>query len=232
MCDIGFSRKCIIVSIYIIILCPYINLFAEDKETKIQTDFFNMSLEELAEVPIVVSSSRQEQKITESSSSVSVITAKDIHFSGATTIPEILQFVPGMDVRRLDRQYYMVGVRGLFGTLSDRTLVLIDGMPATDIIRGTTHWLNLPILVEDIDRIEIVRGPSGAAWGANAMNGVINIITKKPDQCQDGLISTTIDEFGDSYTKLLYGQKQGKWSWKTSAGYEGIKDSDAAGAGQ
>jgi iron complex outermembrane receptor protein len=101
-----------------------------------------------------------------------------------------------------------------------------------DPIHGTTHWGNLPILTEDIERIEIVRGPSGAAWGANAFNGVINIITKKPDRSVGGLASTTVNEFGDTYTHLRYGQTQDKWSWKASAGYEDMKDSDAAGAGR
>jgi iron complex outermembrane receptor protein len=101
-----------------------------------------------------------------------------------------------------------------------------------DPIHGTAHWLNLPVLVEDIDRIEIVRGPVGAAWGANAFTGAINIITKKPEQCLGTMASTTINEFGDSYTFLRYGYKQGKWSWKVSAGYDDIEDSDAAGAGK
>jgi iron complex outermembrane receptor protein len=194
-------------------------------------NYFRMSLEDLMNVP-VVSASRQSLKMNQSSAAVTVITSDDIHYSGATTIPEILQFVPGVDVRRLDRQRYIVGIRGLFSEQSDRTLVLIDGKPAMDLIYGTTHWTNLPVLMEDIDRIEVVRGPGGAAWGANALNGVINIITKKPEQCLGGFASTTITEFGDTYTHLRYGAKQGNWTWKASAGYEDIKDSDAAGAGK
>ena len=194
-------------------------------------DLFEMSLEQLMDVP-VVSASRLPSQQQYLSASVTVITAEDIHCSGLTSIADILQFAPGVDVRKLDRQRTVVGVRGLFGTVSDRTLVLIDGRPTMDPIYGTTHWENLPVLMEDIERIEIVRGPVGAAWGANALTGVINIITKKPDQCQGGLMSTTINEYGDSYTHLRYGRRQGKWSWKASAGYEGMEDSDAAGAGK
>lgn len=191
-----------------------------------------MDLEQLVEVQVVVSASRQEQKQSEVSAPVTIITAEDIHYSGLTTIPEILQFAPGVDVRRLDRQRYIVGVRGMSGIASDRTLILIDRRPVTDPIRGTTHWEKLPVLMEDIQRIEIARGPVGAAWGANAFTGAINIITKKPEQCLGTMVSTTISEFGDSYTHLRYGHKQGKWTWKVSAGYEDVEDSDAAGAGR
>jgi iron complex outermembrane receptor protein len=180
----------------------------------------------------VVSASRLPTQPQYLSAPVTVITAEDIHYSGLTSIAEILQFAPGVDVRRLDRQRYAVGVRGLFGVFSDRTLVLIDGHPAMDPIFGTTHWENLPVLMEDIERIEIVRGPVGAAWGANAFTGAINIITKKASECTGGLISTTVNEFGDTYTHLRYGQTQGQWSWKASAGYENMEDSDAAGAGK
>jgi iron complex outermembrane receptor protein len=194
-------------------------------------NLFEMSLEELMNIP-VVSASRLPTETKFLSAAATVITAEDIHYSGATSIPEVLQFTPGVDVRRVDRQRYTVGVRGLFGTYSDRTLILIDGRPAMDPIYGATRWESLPVQMEDIDRIEIIRGPVGAAWGANAFTGVINIITKKPDQCQGGLISTTVTEYGDTYTYLCYGQRQGKWSWKASAGYENVEDSDAAGAGK
>ncbi len=194
-------------------------------------NLFDLSLEQLMNMS-VVSASRLPTETKYLSAATTVITAEDIHYSGATSIPEVLHFAPGVDVRRLDRNRYIVGVRGLFGMFSDRTLVLIDGRPATNPAFGTTHWESMPVMMEDIARIEIVRGPVGAAWGANAFTGVINIITKKPQDTTGGLISTTINEYGDTYTSLRYGQTQGKWSWKASAGYEGMEDSDAAGAGK
>lgn len=194
-------------------------------------NLFELSLDQLADVA-VVSSSRLPTEPMYLSVPTTIITAEDIRASGATTIPEILQFAPGVDVRRLDRQRYAVGVRGLFGVFSDRTLILIDGRPATIPIYGTTHWETLPVLMEDIERIEIVRGPVGATWGANAFTGLINIITKKPREYPGGLFSTTINEYGDMYTQVRYGQTRGQWSWKASAGYENTEDSDAAGAGR
>ncbi len=216
----------------LIVLTIASNAFATQQESDDPADLFEMSLEELLEVPTVVSASRQEQKINKASVPISIITAEDIHNSGMTSIPEILQFTLGVDVRRQDRQRYIVGIRGLFGDVSDRTLILIDGRPVTNPIFGTTHWEQIPVLMEEIERIEVVRGPVGAAWGANAFTGVINIITKKPDQLLGGLVSTTVTEFEDTYNSLIYGQQQDKWSWKVSAGYEDVKDSDAAGAGK
>ena len=149
----SFFRESLISISLIVLVCFYGQVFAERAEPNEADDFFAMSLEELMEVPVVISASRQEQKISEASVPISIITAEDIHYSGLTTIPEILQFAPGVDVRRLDRQRYIVGVRGLFSGESDRTLVLIDGRPAHDLIHGTVHWTNLPVLIEDIKRI-------------------------------------------------------------------------------
>lgn len=206
-------------------------LFAEQQDANEPKDFFEMSLEELMEVEII-SASRQPRKLSELSVPVSVITAEDIHYSGLTSIPEILQFAPGVDVRRFDRSRYGVGVRGLLSRISDRTLVLINGRFANDPFFGAPDWFSFPVLMEDIERIEVVRGPVGAAWGANAATGVINIITKEPEDVLGYFGSTTINDFGDTYTHIRWAEKQGKWSWRLSAGYEDFEDSDEAGAGR
>jgi len=194
-------------------------------------DFFDMSIEELMEVEII-SASRQAQKIDELSVPVSVISSEDIHYSGLTSIPEILQFTPGVDVIKLSRGRYAVGVRGLHDLISDRTLTLINGRAADSPLFGGSEFYRYPVLLEDIERIEVVRGPGGAAWGANAFTGVINIITKKPEDVLGGFVSTNINEFGDSYTHLRYAEKNGKWSWRTSVGYIDSESSDDAGAGK
>ncbi|MGD9110461.1 MAG: TonB-dependent receptor plug domain-containing protein, partial [Phycisphaerales bacterium] len=195
-------------------------------------DLFEMSIEELMEMPIVISASRQEQEIAEASVPISIITAEDIHYSGLKSIPEILRFVPGVDVLRADRNRYAVSIRGLHDAYSDRTLVLIDGLSAYSSIYGGAEWYRFPILIEDIKRIEVVRGPGGAAWGANAFNGVINIITKEPEDVSGYFGSTTINEFGDTYSHLRWAEKKGKLSWRTSLGYQDHESSDDAGAGR
>jgi len=205
-------------------------LSAQQQDPNKHKDFFDMSLEQLMDVE-VISASRQAQKIGELSVPVSVITAEDIHYSGLTNIPEILQFTPGMDVVQIDRNRFAVGVRGLHDFISDRTLTLVNGRIADSPLFGGSEFYRLPVLLEDIERIEVVRGPGGAAWGANAFTGVINIITKKPQDTLGGFASTRVSEFGDTYTHLRWAQKDGKWTWRTSAGYENYKSSDDAGAG-
>jgi len=224
-------KTLVFMVIGLIVFGPAPHSFAQQQDANEPEDFFEMSIEELMEVE-VVSASRQAQKIGQLSVPASVITAEDIHYSGLTNIPEILQFAPGVDVRRFDRSRYAVGVRGLLSRISDRTLVLINGRFANDPFFGAPDWFSFPVLMEDIARIEVVRGPVGAAWGANAFTGVINIITKKPDDVLGHFGSTTINDFGDTYTHIRWGQKQDKWSWRLSAGYEDFEDSDKAGAGK
>ena len=219
------------------IICVFILLilsrpsFAASTNNDVNANFMDMSIEELMEVQ-VVSASRSEQKFSELAVPVSVLTAEEIRNSGLTTIPELLALIPAVDVRRVDRTRYIVGVRGMFGIYSDRTLVLINGRNALDPSWGAPNWMNLPVMIEDIERIEVLRGPGGGVWGANAFTGLINIITKKPEDTTGGLFSSTVTEYGDSYTQLRYGESENKLSWRASAGYEDIKDSDQAGAGR
>ena len=191
---------------------------------------FEMSLEDLLDVTIY-SASRYEQKVSEAIVPISIVTSEDIHNSGATSIPEILQYVAGVDVYKVDRSRYLVGVHGMQSLLSDRTLVLIDGRNALNPLLGAPDWLSLPVMMEDIERIEVVRGPGGAVWGANAYTGIINIITKKPAGSNNTFISTAVDEHGDTYTHLRNSGFNDKWSWRLSAGYDNVTDSDDAGAG-
>jgi len=180
------------------------------------------------DLPEVVSASRKPESITASSAPVSVVSAEDIHYSGLQRIPEILQFVPGMDVLRVDRNRYAVGVRGLHDVFSDRTLTLIDGRNAESPIFGGSEFTRYPVFMEDIDRIEVVRGPGGAAWGANAFNGVINVISKKPKDTQGFLGTDTTDQNGDTYSQLRWGASKGAWAWRTSYGYTQEKSSAEA----
>ncbi len=201
---------------------------AADSPAGESDELFDMSLEELMEVPVVVSASRQAQPMDELAVPVTVITGEDIHYSGLTDIAELLQFAPGVDVLRVDRNRYAVGIRGLHEMYSDRVLTLIDGRLADDLTSGGPQFSRLPLLVEDIERIEIVRGPGGAAWGANAFTGVINIITKDPSDCRGWFGSTKFNHFGDSYSQIRWGDKAGKWRWRQSAGYEDFESSDDA----
>lgn len=93
---------------------------------------------------------------------------------------------------------------------------------------GGSEVARLPILTEDVERIEVVRGPGGGAWGANAFNGVINVITKRPEETQGVVASSALTEFGSTYSQFRFGTKTGNWAWRVSGGYEDLVDSDEA----
>jgi outer membrane receptor for ferrienterochelin and colicin len=195
-------------------------------------DLYDDELLLFEDMPVVISASRQAQPLDLLSAPISIITSEDIHHSGLTSIPDVLQFTPGVDVFRLDRNRHAVGVHGMHDVYSDRTLVLIDGRSAYSNVFGGCEWWRLPVFLEDIDRIEVVRGPGGAAWGANAFNGVVNILTKDPEKTQGWLASSTVSHFGDTYNHVRWGSSMGNLSWRTSWGYLDSKSSDSAGAGR
>lgn len=156
-------------------------------------EYPELSPEELAwiEIPEVITPARIAQPITEAPSSVSIVTAEEIHRSGLTNIPDILRRLAGVDVMALSPSDINVGIRGLNSTVSNKILVMIDGRSVYMDFYGTTLWSTLPILLDEIKRIEIVRGPGSALYGANAFSGVINIITKTPEEQKDTLVSAS-----------------------------------------
>jgi len=168
----------------------------------------------------VVSASRREEPASQAPNAVSIITAEDIHASGMTTLGDLLRMAVGVDVAQISNNDYAVGVRGLHGKWSNSTLVLMDGRTIYNPVWGGTSWTTQPIMLEDIERIEVVRGPGGAAWGANAVNGVINIITKKPGDTPGLLISQTVTNRVDSLTHMRYGFSAGKLDLRLSASYD------------
>ncbi len=191
------------------------------------TEFFDMSIEELLDVEIV-SAARQSQTLLEISTPTSIVTAEDIHYSGLTNLYDVLQFYPGLDMLQIDRNRYALGVRGLHDTLSDRTLSMLNGRIADNPAFGGSEFLRLPLILEDIKQIEVLRGPSGGSWGANALNGAINIITKRPEECQGTYASTQMNDFGDQNTQLRWAHAQDAWSWRISGAYEALESSSDA----
>lgn len=177
---------------------------------------------------VVVTAGRSAQAISETGVPVSVLTAQDIHLSGITSLPDLFQFVPGMDVLQVDRNRFAVGVRGLHQEFSDRTLVLIDGRNATSALFGGVDFQRLPVFIEDLERIEVVRGPGGAVWGPNAFNGVINLIRKDPRDTQGVFLSSTLNEFGDQFHHFRWGASAGDLAWRVSFGYDKQESSDDA----
>jgi iron complex outermembrane recepter protein len=136
-----------------------------------------LSLEELGNVEVTTVSKEPEQ-VWQTPAAIYVITQEDIRRSGATSIPEILRLAPGVEVARIDSDHWAVGVRGFGGEFSKSLLVLIDGRSVYSPLFAGVYWQVQDTFLEDVDRIEVIRGPGGTIWGANAVNGIINIITK------------------------------------------------------
>ena len=151
---------------------------AAEDEFEFSTELIELSIEDLINVK-VTSVSKKPQKILEAPAAIFVITQEDIRRSGAVSIPEVLRMVPGLEVAKIDSNKWAVTSRGFNGRFANKLLVLIDGRTVYTPLFSGVYWDMKDTLLNDIDRIEIIRGPGAALWGANAVNGVINIITKK-----------------------------------------------------
>ncbi len=164
----------------------------------------NMSIEELLNIEIS-SAARKPQEQRAVSAAVFVITREDIAHSTATTIPELLRMAPGVNVAQIDSSKWSVTIRGFSGRLADKLLVLVDGRSVYSTTFSGTNWEELGYPLELIERIEIIRGPGGANWGANAVNGIINIITRRAHTLEGGLLSLTYGTDTDGALSALYG---------------------------
>jgi len=152
------------------------------------TDLTELTLEELMSVE-VTSVSKKKQKLSESAAAIFVITQEDLRRSGVTSIPEALRMVPGVQVARITNNQWAISARGFNDRFSNKLLVLIDGRAIYNSLFAGVTWETQDTVLEDIQRIEVIRGPGGTLWGANAVNGVINIITKKSQDTQGLLVS-------------------------------------------
>ena len=148
-------------------------------------DVVGLSLEDLLNTE-VSSVSRKSQRLSETAAAVFVLTGEDIQRSGATSIPEALRMVPGVQVARMGNARWAVSARGFNGRFANKLLVLMDGRSIYSPLFSGVIWEQEDTLIEEIERIEVIRGPGAAIWGANAVNGVINIITKKARATQGG----------------------------------------------
>jgi iron complex outermembrane receptor protein len=171
------------------------------------------------DIPTVTAATRRAQRLSEVPHAASVITANDIRRSGARSVADALRLAPGVDVSDLLAAQSAISPRGFQGFLSNQILVLVDGRQIFDSVFGGTLWGSWPFHLEDIDRIEVIRGPAAVIWGANAMNGVINIVTKDPE---DQLGLTTVVGGGSRGTTkayLGYGVKSKTLRFRASAEY-------------
>jgi iron complex outermembrane receptor protein len=153
-------------------------------------DLAQVSLEDLMNIE-VTSVSKKEQKLSETGAAVYVITQEDIRRSGATNLPDVLRMAPGVEVAQIDANSWAVSIRGFNLLYANKVLVLIDGRSVYSPTFSGTMWNQQQVPLEDIERIEIIRGAGGTVWGANAVNGVINIITKSAKATTGGLVAAS-----------------------------------------
>ena len=194
--------------------CPALALDPEEPEEQPEKpvpkleDLTSLSLEDLMKIEIT-SVSKQRQVVAEAPAAVSAISQEDIRRSGLNSIPELLRLVPGVNVARINASHWAISSRGFNELYSSKLLVLMDGRTVYTPLFSGVYWETLDYVLPDLERIEVIRGPGATLWGANAVNGVINITSKSARDTQGLLFSgelSTVDYAGS----LRYGGKVGE----------------------
>ena len=185
-----------------------VNASAENKDGGVSR-LAAMSLEDLADIEISSVSKRTEKR-SAAAAAIHVITAEDIRRSTATNLSGLLRMVPGVHVAAIDTSARSVSVRGFGGRYANKLLVLVDGRSVYTPLFSGVVWEALDIPLESIERIEVIRGPGGTLWGANAVNGVINVITKSAADTQGGLVRAGAGTEYPGIGEFRYGNTAGE----------------------
>lgn len=167
-------------------------------------DIADASLEDLMDIQ-VTSVSKKPQSLLTTPGAIYVISQDDIRQSGATNIPDLLRMVPGVEVARIDANAWAISIRGFNYRYSGKVLVLIDGRSVYSPLFAGVYWDQQNVPLENIERIEVIRGPGGTVWGANAMNGVINIITKSAADTRGVLVRAGAGSYDRAQGLVQYG---------------------------
>jgi iron complex outermembrane receptor protein len=211
---------------------------AQVSERSSETDLTDLSLEALMDIEVdVTSMSRKEQPVRDTAAAVFVISAEDIRRSGVTNIPDALRLVPGLHVAQMDANRWAISARGFGSQFANKMLVLIDGRTVYTPLFSGVYWDQQNVVLEDVERIEVVRGPGAALWGANAVNGVINVVTKSAHDTQGVMLvggagselkgTATArygGSFGDDGAWRIYGHGFDQDSLRTMGATDGSDD--------
>jgi len=190
-------------------------------------DLGGLSIDDLLNVT-VTSASQKEQKLSDVAAAMTVLNSDDIHRSGATNIPDLLRYVPGVEVGQASNTGISVTIRGFGGTFATKLLVLVDGRSIYDPVFGGVDWPYQRMMMDDIDRVEVIRGPGATIWGANAVNGVVNIITKDAKDTQGGLVSSIYGTREQGVDEFRYGFQPAKdLNVRIYGKYENVAANDA-----
>ncbi|MEO1594384.1 MAG: TonB-dependent receptor [Pseudomonadota bacterium] len=194
-------------------------------------DLFDLSLEELVNLS-VTSVSRRAEPLADTTSAAYVITREDIERQGIRSIPDALRLAPGLSVQQIDANKWSIGARGHTGRFANKLLVLMDGRILYTPTFSGVFWDVQSTLIEEIERIEVIRGPGAAVWGSNAVNGVINIITRRPDGSDGGtLIAGTDPEAAPFAALQLRGAFEENGGWRAFAKYQEGQENETAFGG-
>lgn len=167
-------------------------------------DLSVLSLDELLDLD-VVSVAKVPEKVTKTPAAIFILTQEDIRRSGVNTIPDALRMVPGLHVYQIDANKWAVSARGFASRFANKMLVMVDGRTVYSPLFSGVFWDAQDVMLDDIDRIEVIRGPGGVLWGANAVNGVINIISKDSADTQGGLVKGEVSSGVDGIVSARYG---------------------------
>jgi len=192
----------------VLLLCsaPYFQVSAEAAEPD-PRDLADLSLEELGNIQIT-SVSRRAERLSDAAASVFVITAEDIRRSGVTNLPEALRLAPNLQVAQVNADGYAISARGFNGSAANKLLVLIDGRSVYTPLFAGVFWDVQDVMLEDVERIEVISGPGGTLWGVNAVNGVVNVITRSAKSTQGGMIAAGVGS-RENDGALRYGDSVG-----------------------
>ena len=188
---------------------PFVS-FPASADTSPVISFANMSLEELGNIEIT-SVSKKPQSLSDAAASVFIITSEDIRRSGASTLPDALRLAPNLHVAQVSASSYAISARGLNGSgnAPNKLLILIDGRSVYSPLFSGIFWDAQDVLLEDVERIEVISGPGSTLWGINAVNGVINVITRSAKDTHGALASGQIGNIGNT-TAFRYGGALGE----------------------
>lgn len=177
-------------------------------QEKVLKELLPMTVEDLMNIE-VTSAGKKAQKMSETSAAIFVITQEDIRRGGFRSIPEALRLVPGLAVAQVDASRWAISARGFNGLFNTKQLVLLDGRSLYTPLFGGIQWDVQDTLLADIDRIEVIRGPGSSLWGANAMNGVINIITKPARATEGTYVATGGGNLEQGFVDVRHGGRVG-----------------------
>ena len=187
----------------------------ETTEDPRSADLGDLSLEELGRIPVTSVTGRP-QSVQEAAASIFVITAEDIRRSAATSLPEALRLAPNLQVARIDATQYAISARGFNNAIGNKLLVMIDGRTVYSPLFSGVFWDAQQVRLEDVERIEVISGAGATLWGANAVNGVINVITHSAQDTQGLQVAARAGSSGNEASMRLGGRFEGG-AWRAYA---------------